>query len=312
MAGGERPRAALRCWAGCLGGRRSALKRTPRPCRVIHLRTPHTHTHTRARLRTHTRPPSQTAVLLIENDINTSPFTPAVHACVPPLPWAVGAQHIEEPGRLDLRDLCICSVDPPGWGGGGWRRAGPAVPGRALFCTVLCREAVLGLRGFGFGMGLLPRLQLLPGQASPGRRGLAPGRGPGPSRAPAGWQPASCSCWPEQPPPPASARSCKDIDDALHVRQLPNGNLQVRVRPGHLGRGGAGGVRPCHPPARLPPATSYPSPATPVCTSLRSLLRACPSQAPNKRQAAARSPGPAARGPPCPPPPLRWASTSPT
>lgn len=60
-------------------------------------------------------PPLQTAVLLIENDINTSPFTPAVHACVPPLPWAVSAQDIAEPGRMDLRDLCICSVDPPGW-----------------------------------------------------------------------------------------------------------------------------------------------------------------------------------------------------
>ena len=28
-------------------------------------------------------------VLLIENDINTNPFTQAVHACVPPLPWSV-------------------------------------------------------------------------------------------------------------------------------------------------------------------------------------------------------------------------------
>lgn len=32
---------------------------------------------------------TETEVLLIENDINTSPFTPGVHACVPPLPWSI-------------------------------------------------------------------------------------------------------------------------------------------------------------------------------------------------------------------------------
>ena len=34
---------------------------------------------------------TETEVLLIENDINTSPFTPGVHACVPPLPWTITA-----------------------------------------------------------------------------------------------------------------------------------------------------------------------------------------------------------------------------
>ena len=91
-------------------------------------------------------------VLLLENDINTSPFTPAVHECVPPLPWAVtdadtsdphrcvgwvdGSTHATSrassrlrvvthamstppppplaPRRQDLRHLCVCSVDPPG------------------------------------------------------------------------------------------------------------------------------------------------------------------------------------------------------
>ena len=53
-------------------------------------------------------------VILIENDINTSPFTPAVHEGVPPLPWAVSETDLAEPGRLDLRDYVICSVDPPG------------------------------------------------------------------------------------------------------------------------------------------------------------------------------------------------------
>ncbi|KAI8464454.1 MAG: hypothetical protein J3K34DRAFT_526194 [Monoraphidium minutum] len=79
---------------------------------------------------------TETEVLLIENDINTAPFTPAVHDCVPPLPWSVTDTDLADPNREDLRHLPICSVDPPG---------------------------------------------------------------------------------------------CKDIDDALHVRELPNGNLEVGV-----------------------------------------------------------------------------------
>eukprot|EP00891_Asterochloris_glomerata_P009424 jgi/Astpho2/9424/Aster-01685 len=57
---------------------------------------------------------TETEVLLIENDINTSPFTPAVHACVPPLPWSVTQADIDDPQREDMRELPICSVDPPG------------------------------------------------------------------------------------------------------------------------------------------------------------------------------------------------------
>lgn len=53
-------------------------------------------------------------VLLFENDINTNPFTPAVHACLPPLPWSVGQKEENDPHRMDLRDRCVCSVDPPG------------------------------------------------------------------------------------------------------------------------------------------------------------------------------------------------------
>lgn len=75
-------------------------------------------------------------VLLLEYDVNTSPFSPAVHACVPPLPWSVGAEDYAAPYRRDLRDVVVCSVDPPG---------------------------------------------------------------------------------------------CKDIDDALHARELPNGNLEIGV-----------------------------------------------------------------------------------
>lgn len=57
---------------------------------------------------------TETEVLLIENDINTNPFTPAVHACVPPLPWAVTDAELADPSRADLRHLAVCSVDPPG------------------------------------------------------------------------------------------------------------------------------------------------------------------------------------------------------
>ncbi|KAF5828225.1 hypothetical protein DUNSADRAFT_18006 [Dunaliella salina] len=57
---------------------------------------------------------TETEVVLIENDINTSPFTPAVHECVPTLPWRVTEDHLAQPGRTDLRHLPVCSVDPPG------------------------------------------------------------------------------------------------------------------------------------------------------------------------------------------------------
>ena len=33
---------------------------------------------------------------------------------MPPLPWNVQPEHFEERGRRDLRDLLVCSVDPPG------------------------------------------------------------------------------------------------------------------------------------------------------------------------------------------------------
>ena len=42
---------------------------------------------------------TETEVLLIENDINTSPFSPAVHACVPPLPWSVTHADLDNPSR---------------------------------------------------------------------------------------------------------------------------------------------------------------------------------------------------------------------
>ncbi|KAL4433106.1 hypothetical protein ABPG77_006533 [Micractinium sp. CCAP 211/92] len=57
---------------------------------------------------------TETEVLLIENDINTNPFTSAVHACVPPLPWSVSDADLADSSRADLRHLAVCSVDPPG------------------------------------------------------------------------------------------------------------------------------------------------------------------------------------------------------
>lgn len=42
-------------------------------------------------------------VLLLEHDINTSPFTPAVHACVPPLPWAVTQADVDDPNRCSTQ-----------------------------------------------------------------------------------------------------------------------------------------------------------------------------------------------------------------
>ncbi len=38
-------------------------------------------------------------VLLIEHDVNTSPFSPAVHACVPHLPWTVTEADLQDPHR---------------------------------------------------------------------------------------------------------------------------------------------------------------------------------------------------------------------
>lgn len=51
---------------------------------------------------------------MFDRDVNSGPFTPAVHACVPPLPWSVADSDLLDPNRRDLRDLCIFSIDPPG------------------------------------------------------------------------------------------------------------------------------------------------------------------------------------------------------
>ena len=56
----------------------------------------------------------ETEVLLHEHDVPSAPFTSAVLACVPATPWRVSTGDVAEPGRLDLRSVCVASVDPPG------------------------------------------------------------------------------------------------------------------------------------------------------------------------------------------------------
>ncbi|KAL2905965.1 Exosome complex exonuclease RRP44-like protein A [Bienertia sinuspersici] len=57
---------------------------------------------------------TETEVVLIENDINSKPFSSQVLACLPPLPWSVSQDHLSDPTREDLRHLRVFSVDPPG------------------------------------------------------------------------------------------------------------------------------------------------------------------------------------------------------
>ncbi|TVU48520.1 hypothetical protein EJB05_08158 [Eragrostis curvula] len=60
------------------------------------------------------RYPSGHYVVLIENDINTRPFSTQVLACLPPLPWTLSPEDLANPNRQDLRHVRVFSVDPPG------------------------------------------------------------------------------------------------------------------------------------------------------------------------------------------------------
>lgn len=51
---------------------------------------------------------------MIENDVDYSPFSSQVLACLPPLPWSVSSEDVSNPVRQDLRHLLVFSVDPPG------------------------------------------------------------------------------------------------------------------------------------------------------------------------------------------------------
>ncbi|OAE18374.1 hypothetical protein AXG93_1783s1030 [Marchantia polymorpha subsp. ruderalis] len=53
-------------------------------------------------------------VILFENDINNKPFSQQVLDCLPPLPWSLPAEELQNPNRRDLRQVRVFSVDPPG------------------------------------------------------------------------------------------------------------------------------------------------------------------------------------------------------
>ncbi|KAG2695095.1 hypothetical protein I3760_07G001000 [Carya illinoinensis] len=57
---------------------------------------------------------TESEVVLIENDINSRPFSSQVLACLPSLPWSVSSEDLANPIRQDLRHLRVFSVDPPG------------------------------------------------------------------------------------------------------------------------------------------------------------------------------------------------------
>ncbi|KAK2975679.1 hypothetical protein RJ640_027782 [Escallonia rubra] len=57
---------------------------------------------------------TESEVVLIDNDIDTRPFSAQVLSCLPPLPWSVSSEDLANPIRQDLRHLTVFSVDPPG------------------------------------------------------------------------------------------------------------------------------------------------------------------------------------------------------
>ena len=54
----------------------------------------------------------ETEVVLLEHDIPQNEFSAAVMACLPPSQWVVTPEN--SGGRRDLRDVPVCSIDPPG------------------------------------------------------------------------------------------------------------------------------------------------------------------------------------------------------
>jgi len=55
---------------------------------------------------------TETEVILLEHDIPAGPFPAKVLACLPPEDWSITPAN--SVGRVDLRDRCVCSIDPPG------------------------------------------------------------------------------------------------------------------------------------------------------------------------------------------------------
>lgn len=55
---------------------------------------------------------TETEVILLEHEVKHDPWTTAVKACLPPPDYTISPAEIE--GRVDLRDVLIFSIDPPG------------------------------------------------------------------------------------------------------------------------------------------------------------------------------------------------------
>ncbi|KAL7824490.1 hypothetical protein AOLI_G00237310 [Acnodon oligacanthus] len=55
---------------------------------------------------------TETEVLLLEHDVPHQPFSQAVLSFLPKMPWGITEEDLKV--RADLRQLCVCSVDPPG------------------------------------------------------------------------------------------------------------------------------------------------------------------------------------------------------
>ncbi|XP_045447025.1 exosome complex exonuclease RRP44 [Melitaea cinxia] len=55
---------------------------------------------------------AENEVILLEHDVPHARFSEAVLACLPPDNWTIPEEEIKK--RVDLRSVCVCSVDPPG------------------------------------------------------------------------------------------------------------------------------------------------------------------------------------------------------
>ncbi|XP_041971274.1 exosome complex exonuclease RRP44 [Aricia agestis] len=55
---------------------------------------------------------AENEVILLEHDVPHARFSEAVLACLPPDDWTIPEEEYKK--RQDLRDICVCSVDPPG------------------------------------------------------------------------------------------------------------------------------------------------------------------------------------------------------
>uniref|UniRef100_A0A2M4CSQ7 Protein DIS3 homolog n=1 Tax=Anopheles darlingi TaxID=43151 RepID=A0A2M4CSQ7_ANODA len=55
---------------------------------------------------------TENEVILLEHDVPHNRFSEEVLACLPQLPWTITPEDLKR--RVDLRDITICSVDPPG------------------------------------------------------------------------------------------------------------------------------------------------------------------------------------------------------